>query len=218
MPDAGVVDIGTRLRKSGDEREEAPVQKTSLTAVAREELATALASTSGRAARTVFGGHEHVLRQTLIAMRAGVSLAPHNNPGEATLQVLVGRVVMSANGESWSGWIGDHLIIPNAVHEVEALEDSVILLTVAKRTHPNAAVRVANSDPATEQDREHVMDRKDDATQPTKKPDGLGTDGTIPNEPGGVGVGAGEATTFEPEEDPEAAANRDEDAAPNSDT
>ena len=38
---------------------------------------------------------------------------------------------------------------------------------------------------------------------------GRGTDGTIPDEPGSVGVGAGEPTTFEPEEDPEAAARRD---------
>jgi hypothetical protein len=46
----------------------------------------------------------------------------------------------------------------------------------------------------------------------TKKDGGLGTDGTIPNEPGSVGIGAGEPTTFEPEEDPEAAAHRDPDA------
>ncbi|MRG60010.1 hypothetical protein GE115_09030 [Agromyces sp. CFH 90414] len=42
---------------------------------------------------------------------------------------------------------------------------------------------------------------------------GLGGDGTIPDDPGGVGVGAGEPTTFEPEEDPEAAGNRDGDVA-----
>lgn len=41
---------------------------------------------------------------------------------------------------------------------------------------------------------------------------GLGSEGTIPDVPGSVGVGAGEPTTFEPEEDPEAAANRDENA------
>jgi hypothetical protein len=41
---------------------------------------------------------------------------------------------------------------------------------------------------------------------------GLGSAGTIPDEPASVGVGAGEATTFEPEEDPEAAADRDPDA------
>ncbi|WP_159606175.1 hypothetical protein [Agromyces humi] len=46
----------------------------------------------------------------------------------------------------------------------------------------------------------------------TKKPDGLGGEGTIPNEPDGVGVGAGEPTTFEPEEDPDAASQRDPDA------
>ena len=53
--------------------------------------------------------------------------------------------------------------------------------------------------------------RDDSATDPegSQKPGGLGGDRTIPNEPAGVGVGAGEPTTFEPEEDPEAAANRD---------
>jgi hypothetical protein len=44
------------------------------------------------------------------------------------------------------------------------------------------------------------------------KADGLGHEGTIPSEPGSVGVGAGEPTTFEPEEDPDAAARRDPDA------
>ncbi|HEY8589649.1 MAG TPA: hypothetical protein VIL55_08865 [Naasia sp.] len=34
-------------------------------------------------------------------------------------------------------------------------------------------------------------------------------DGSIPSGPTGVGIGSGEATTFEPEEDPEAAAQRD---------
>ena len=44
----------------------------------------------------------------------------------------------------------------------------------------------------------------------TAKEDGLGQEGTIPSEPGSVG--AGEPTTFEPEEDPDAAARRDPDA------
>lgn len=46
----------------------------------------------------------------------------------------------------------------------------------------------------------------------TKKEGGLGSEGTIPSAPGSVGVGAGEPTTFEPEEDPEAAAQRDPEA------
>ena len=64
------------------------VQKSSLDALARELLAAATASSSGRAARTVHGGHEHVLRQTVIALAAGQTLAEHDNPGEATVHVL----------------------------------------------------------------------------------------------------------------------------------
>ena len=44
---------------------------TSLTALAREQLELALAASSGRSAHTVFGGSEHHLRQTLIALAAG---------------------------------------------------------------------------------------------------------------------------------------------------
>ena len=68
------------------------MQKSSLDALARELLAAASASSSGRAARTVYGGHEHVLRQTVIALAAGQALAEHENPGEATVHVLHGRV------------------------------------------------------------------------------------------------------------------------------
>ncbi len=38
-------------------------------------------------ARTVYGGHEHVLRQTLIALAAGHKLDEHENPDEATVHV-----------------------------------------------------------------------------------------------------------------------------------
>ncbi len=43
----------------------------------------------------------------------------------------------------------------------------------------------------------------------TKTGSGLGSEGTIPDNPTGVGIGVGEPTTFEPEEDPEAAAGQD---------
>lgn len=57
-----------------------------------------------------------------------------------------------------------------------------------------------------------MTDASDAPDHGTKKPGGLGSEGTIPNEPGGVGVGVGRPTTFEPEEDPEVAANRDDEA------
>lgn len=51
----------------------------------------------------------------------------------------------------------------------------------------------------------------------TPKPGGLGTEGTIPDEPGGVAAGhTGELSTFEPEEDEAVdAASADEQDAPN---
>lgn len=54
-----------------------------------------------------------------------------------------------------------------------------------------------------------MSDTAGNSSDGTKKEGGLGGDGTIPSEPGSVGVGAGEPTTFEPEEDPDAAAQRD---------
>ena len=106
------------------------MQKTSLTALARAELETASRATSGRGSKTVYGGHEHQLRQTVIALRAGRSLADHDNQGEATVQVLQGRVRLTTTTESWEGTAGDHVAIPPVRHGLAALDDSVILLTV----------------------------------------------------------------------------------------
>lgn len=108
------------------------MQKLSLDALAREQLARAVASTSGRAAQTVFGGHEHLLRQTLIALVAGSELAEHHSPGEATLQVHSGRVRLVSGRDSWDGRQGDLIVIPAASHALEAVENSVVLLTVVK--------------------------------------------------------------------------------------
>jgi quercetin dioxygenase-like cupin family protein len=108
------------------------VQKLSLDALAREQLEAAKAASSGRAAHTAYGGHEHVLRQTVIALCAGQSLAEHRNPGEATVHVLSGRVRLVAGQHSWDGRRGDLLIVPQLPHSLEAVEDSAVLLTVAK--------------------------------------------------------------------------------------
>ncbi len=96
------------------------------------QLQAARQASSGRSARTVFGGHEHVLRQTVIALLAGHALGDHENPGEATVHVLRGRVRLHSGDDAWDGRQGDLLLVPAAVHGLEATEDAVVLLTVAK--------------------------------------------------------------------------------------
>lgn len=108
------------------------MEKRSLTALGRELLADAKAARNGRGARTVYGGHEHVLRQTVLALTADSALDEHDSPGEATLIVLSGRVRLATADTSWDGATGDHLTIPATRHSLTALEDSVLLLTVAK--------------------------------------------------------------------------------------
>lgn len=108
------------------------MEKFSLTAIAREQLEQAKTATSGRSATTIFGGHEHALRQTIVALVAGSSLDEHESPGEATVHVLTGRVRLTAGDDAWAGRAGDLLVVPMARHALEALENSTILLTVAK--------------------------------------------------------------------------------------
>ncbi len=107
----------------------------SLTTLTDELLVQARAATSGRAAHTVHGGHDHTLRLTVIALAEGHGLADHESPGEATLQVLRGRVRLTAADDDAVGGPGDLMVVPEARHALEALEDSAVLLTVVKELH-----------------------------------------------------------------------------------
>lgn len=108
------------------------MDKKSLTAVARQQLKIASTASSGRSSQTIYGGHSRSLRQTVVGLSAGQSLAEHDNAGEATLLVLNGKLKLISGDNSWKGSTGDLLVIPHARHSVEALEDVAFLLTVAK--------------------------------------------------------------------------------------
>lgn len=129
-------------------KEESRMQtKFSLTAVARHQLEQAREASSGRSAETLNSGHDHGLRQTVIALTAGTRLDDHDNPGDATVQVLEGRIVLTAGDASWSGWRGDLLIVPNARHALEAIDDAVVLLTVARPVPPAPAAPPRHPEP-----------------------------------------------------------------------
>jgi quercetin dioxygenase-like cupin family protein len=97
-----------------------------------EHLAKALESPQGRSSHTLVGGHDRVLRQTVVALKAGERLAEHEAPGEATLLVLRGEV--SLGTASTTQTVSAHQLaeIPLERHDLTAHEDSVVLLTVAK--------------------------------------------------------------------------------------
>jgi quercetin dioxygenase-like cupin family protein len=115
------------------------MQKLSLDALARELVGQAAGGEKpgdSRVSRTVVGGHEKALRQTVIALAKDAALAEHASPGEATVQVLRGRVTLIAGPESWEGREGDLIIVPDAPHSLTAQADSAVLLTVVKRPLP----------------------------------------------------------------------------------
>jgi quercetin dioxygenase-like cupin family protein len=109
------------------------VQKHSLDALGREQLEAARRGPAGRAATTVVGGHERALRQTVVALRAGSALDDHDNPGEASVYVLSGRVELRTDSESWQARAGDLVEIPHSRHSLAAIEDSAVLLTAVPR-------------------------------------------------------------------------------------
>lgn len=102
-----------------------------LPAAAQELLGNARTSSAGRAGRTLTPGAGAPLKQTLLALAAGQRLGDHASPTAATLQVLVGAVRLTAGSDEVDLHTGDHASIPPVRHGLEALDDTVVLLSVA---------------------------------------------------------------------------------------
>lgn len=107
----------------------------SLTDLAREQLQAAEKSSASRASVTVVGGHDHAMRQTVVALSNGQELSEHENPGQATVYVLTGRVELRAGEEFAELTVGELAEVPPARHTLRALEDSAVLLTAVPRAH-----------------------------------------------------------------------------------
>ena len=104
----------------------------SINTLADDRLATATtAARSGRSSVTVYGRSGARLRQTVVALAAGRVMGKHKSPGDASLLCLRGRVVLHAAQSHAELAPGDLVAVPPQRHAVEALEPSVVLLTVA---------------------------------------------------------------------------------------
>lgn len=110
------------------------IKTVNLNAAAERLLGAAREASAKRAAETVYGSRDSVLRQTMLALLAGSELAEHDSPPEATLQVVSGRVQLFGKDRSWELVAGDLMPIPPERHSLAALEDSVFLLTVIRAT------------------------------------------------------------------------------------
>jgi quercetin dioxygenase-like cupin family protein len=148
------------------------MEKWSLTALADGLLSHALSESSRRDMRTVDGGRPHLLYQSVIALARGQRIEEHDNPGEATMQVLHGRVRVTASDDTTDVSTGQLLIVPSVRHSVTALQDAVLLLTVAKRTTPTPGDAM-DTDPAGSYQRQRQRGRR---SWPVNAPLPLATD------------------------------------------
>jgi quercetin dioxygenase-like cupin family protein len=101
-------------------------------------LQSAKTTPAGRAGRTLTPGAGAALKQSLLALAAGQSLADHESPAAATLQVISGTVRMTGGGpHDIELHEGDHTAIPPVRHGLEAVDDAVVLLSVTQGPRPD---------------------------------------------------------------------------------
>lgn len=91
--------------------------------------------TSGRDAITLT--KEPSLRLVLMLLSRGTRLAEHKAAGPLVLHVLSGSVIFRTSSRTETVGSGELIVLESAIeHEVEAVEDSACLLTLAGRFHP----------------------------------------------------------------------------------
>jgi quercetin dioxygenase-like cupin family protein len=84
----------------------------------------------GHFVRTLFKNSD--IRMVLILMDKGSILKEHHADGTLSIQVLNGSIRFTAQGDEYSLQANSVLMLgPSIEHKVEALDDSVFLLTIA---------------------------------------------------------------------------------------
>lgn len=85
---------------------------------------------AGHYAKTLFKKSD--FRVVLISMETAARLKKHHADGAISVQVLKGSIRFTTKGESHDLWSGNVLMLGASIkHDVEALEESAFLLTIA---------------------------------------------------------------------------------------
>ncbi len=97
----------------------------------RQALNADLQRTSGgRAAKTL--AKAGTLRVTMVTLKNGTTVEPEAVAGEASVQVVEGRISLQADGRVLELGRGDLAVLSRNLREpIRAVEDSTILVTVA---------------------------------------------------------------------------------------
>ena len=103
----------------------------SISRLGERQLAVAATADGGRGSVTVYSRTGARLRQTVVALSAGRVMAEHKSPGDASVLCLQGRVVLRAGESRAELTAGELVALPPQRHEIEAVEPSVLLLTIA---------------------------------------------------------------------------------------
>ncbi len=107
-----------------------------LSALARDLTSRAREDPHGRASHIVLRGPRQ--RGVVMALTAGSALGEHASPPAASLHVFSGSVRLHSVSQEWVVGAGELISIPSDRHAVEALEESVFLLTVTLDPPPGA--------------------------------------------------------------------------------
>jgi quercetin dioxygenase-like cupin family protein len=85
---------------------------------------------SGQNAKTLV--KHDTLRIVLTALRAGARIPEHRTEGRISIQLLRGHMLVRAEGRTFDLAVGSLLALDQGLpHDVEALDDSAFLLTIA---------------------------------------------------------------------------------------
>jgi quercetin dioxygenase-like cupin family protein len=137
MVSRGVVEQTVRTTPGAEMTQPTPISDGAvfdLAAVDRELRSDDAYPRDGHTARTLV--REPAMRIVLVVMRAGARIAEHRAQEITSIHVLTGRVRLALTDRTVDLPAGRVLVIgPDLRHDVEALADSTLLLTLAWRKH-----------------------------------------------------------------------------------